>query len=225
MVMPRICDRHEQPPAAKEPCLMNTMIEDPIAYFGQWIPQRSDIQLELEIEAQKEQIPIVGPVVGHLLYLLARMKTARSIIELGSATGYSTLFLGQACRNHQGRVVSLEMNEALAQRARKNMTRAGLHHVVEVICADVLKTLPTLDGPVDMIFMDIEKADYLRMLPECHRLLGPGGLLVADNTGFKDADAFNQAIHRDPRWEIVNLWTFLPGHSPEHDGICIAVKA
>jgi predicted O-methyltransferase YrrM len=87
-----------------------------------------------------------------------------------------------------------------------------------------MEVLAAMDGQVDMIFMDIDKADYVRMLPDCNRLLTPGGLLVADNTGFKDADAFNRAIHADPRWEIVNLWAFLPGHSPEHDGICIAVK-
>jgi len=204
---------------------MNTMIESPLAYFRQWIPQRPDIFLTLETEAREEQIPIVGPVVGRLLYLLARMKNARNILELGTATGYSTLFLGEACRNQNGRVLSMEMSEALSRRARKNIQSAGLEHVVDVICADVLGTLPALDGPVDMIFMDIEKVDYLQALPECHRLLAPGGVLVVDNTGFKDADPFNRAIHEDSRFESLNLWAFLPDHSPEHDGICIAIKS
>jgi predicted O-methyltransferase YrrM len=203
---------------------MNTMITSPFDYFSQWLPQRPDILLHLETEAQEEQIPIVGPVVGRLLYLLARLKNARSILELGTATGYSTLFLADACRTQNGRVLSLEMNEALAQRARNNIQNAGLDHVVDVICADVLETLPTMEGPVDMIFMDIEKADYVRTLPDCHRLLAPGGLLVVDNTGFKDADPFNRAMHEDARFQSVNLWAFLPAHSPEQDGICIAIK-
>jgi predicted O-methyltransferase YrrM len=75
-----------------------------------------------------------------------------------------------------------------------------------------------------MIFMDIEKDDYRRALPMCADKLRADGLLVADNTGFQDAHAFNQAVYEDPDWELVNLWTFLPGHSPENDGLCIALK-
>jgi len=49
-------------------------------------------------------------------------------------------------------------------------------------------------------------------------------LLIADNTGFEDAHPFNQTIFEDSDWESVNLWTFLPGHSPENDGLCFALK-
>jgi predicted O-methyltransferase YrrM len=81
-----------------------------------------------------------------------------------------------------------------------------------------------MEAVVDLVFMDIEKADYIRALPHCHRLLKPGGLLVADNVGFKDADAFNRAIATDPRWTSASLFSFLPGHSPEMDGICLALR-
>ena len=81
-----------------------------------------------------------------------------------------------------------------------------------------------MDAVVDFVFMDIEKADYIRALPHCHRLLKPGGLLFADNVGFKDADAFNRAIVTDPGWTSASLFSFLPGHSPEMDGICLALR-
>jgi predicted O-methyltransferase YrrM len=81
-----------------------------------------------------------------------------------------------------------------------------------------------MKGPFDLIFMDIEKADYARALPECHRLLRRGGLLVADNVAFPDADAFNRAIFKDPGWQPVALFAFLPGHSPERDGLCLALR-
>ena len=112
----------------------------------------------------------------------------------------------------------------MARQARDNIAQAGLDGVIEVRCQDALDALTTIEHPVDMLFMDIEKQDYVRLLPEIEKIVRPNGLLMADNTGFKDAHRFNRAIHESSAWASVNLWAFLPGHSPEHDGICIAVK-
>jgi predicted O-methyltransferase YrrM len=81
-----------------------------------------------------------------------------------------------------------------------------------------------LTGPYDLIFMDINKEGYLPALADCHRLLRQGGLLVADNTGFQGAADFNQALLTDRRWRSVNLLALLPSHSPEKDGLALAVK-
>jgi predicted O-methyltransferase YrrM len=202
----------------------NPMVEDPLTYFQQWIPYRSELMHTLENEALAEQIPIVGPVVGKLLYIMARLHIARTIVELGTATGYSTLFLGQACLHTKGRIITFEMSPELAKRAHANIKQAGLDAVVQVRCENALAVLGDIKEPADMIFMDIEKEDYIHALPECTRLLRSGGLLFADNTGFRDAHTFNKAIHSDPAWDVVNIWSFLPGHSPNNDGICIALK-
>jgi len=106
----------------------------------------------------------------------------------------------------------------------ENIKKAGLEHLVDCRVGDALKELASLQGPFDLIFLDIEKADYIRVLPDCGRLLRDGGLLVADNTGFKDADDFNRAIMNDPRWRAVNLLALLPLHSPEQDGLCLALR-
>lgn len=203
---------------------MNPMVENAQDYFRQWLPNRSDLLIHLEKEAQQKEIPIVGPVVGRLLYLLARLINARKILELGGATGYSTIFLAEACRHNQGRVISLEMNEDLANQARANLAKAALSDFADIICDNALSAVETMTPPFDMAFLDIEKVDYATVLPSCERLLRPGGMLFADNTGFRDADRFNQAVHESGQWESVNLWSFLPGHSPENDGICIAMK-
>ncbi|MBM4274785.1 MAG: hypothetical protein FJ134_10060 [Deltaproteobacteria bacterium] len=79
-------------------------------------------------------------------------------------------------------------------------------------------------GPFDLIFLDIDKESYLPALTHCHRLLKTGGLLVADNTGFAGAADFNREIFGDSRWRTVHLFSFLPRHSPERDGISLAVK-
>jgi predicted O-methyltransferase YrrM len=203
---------------------MSNIVKEPEAYFRQLARKDDPLLRDLESEAEVENIPIVGPVVGELLFVLARTSGARSILELGTATGYSAIFLARACALNAGTLTTLERDPALAARARRNLERAGLAQHATVICDDALPRLSRVKGPFDLIFIDIEKADYARALPECHRLLRPGGVLVADNVAFPDADAFNRAIFKDPRWQPVALFAFLPGHSPERDGLCLALR-
>ena len=164
---------------------MAAMMPDLEGYFRSLVPLPDELLLALEKEASQEGIPIVGPVVGQMLFILARAMNARSILELGTATGYSAIFLGRACAAAGGRLTTLEIDPAMAARARRNLDRSGAGSAVEVVCADVITQLPRLQGPFDMIFMDIEKSDYARVLPECARLLRPAGLLVADNVAFE----------------------------------------
>jgi predicted O-methyltransferase YrrM len=115
----------------------------------------------------------VTPPQGALLELLGRAIGARRILEIGTLGGYSTIWLARA----GGHVVTLELDPAYAETARANL--AGLD--VEVITGPALDTLPTLDGPFDLIFIDADKrsnADYLR---HALRLSRPGTLIVADN--------------------------------------------
>ena len=130
---------------------MTGMISDPETYFRGLVPPRDDLLLELEQEAARESIPIVGPVVGQLLFILARATGAARILELGTATGYSGIFLGRAGAKNQGRVVTLEHDEALAARARANLARAGLSEVVEVRVGEALKLMAEMSGPFDLV--------------------------------------------------------------------------
>jgi predicted O-methyltransferase YrrM len=203
---------------------MSKIVNEPEAYFRGFSRKDDPLLRELELEAEREHIPIVGPVVGELLFILSRVCSARSILELGTATGYSTIFLARACALNDGAVTSLEHDPALAARARKNLGRAGLADQAKIVCGDAFAELSRMQGGFNLIFMDIDKADYSRALPECHRLLRPQGLLVADNVAFPDADPFNRAVFSDGGWRPVSLLAFLPGHSPERDGLCLALR-
>jgi caffeoyl-CoA O-methyltransferase len=203
---------------------MSAMIPDLEGYFRGLVPPGDAVLLELEKEANLESIPIVGPVVGELLFVLARATGAARILELGTATGYSGIFLGRACAEIDGRVLSLEFDEAMATRARANLARAGLAEVVEVKVGEALQLMAAMGETFDLIFLDIDKESYLPALSLCRRLLRAGGLLVADNTGFSGAADFNREILSHPAWRAVHLLSFLPRHSPEHDGLTLAVK-
>jgi predicted O-methyltransferase YrrM len=200
------------------------MIPDLENYFRGLVPHRAELLRRLEAEAEQEHIPIVGPVVGELLFILARVMGARRILELGTATGYSAIYLAQAVAPDLGQVITLEINPAMARRAQDNIASAGLSEQVEIKIGDARTLMATLADSVDLIFMDIDKVGYLPALPDCHRLLRPGGLLFVDNTGFEGAADFNQALLTDRRWRSVNLLSFLPEHSPEQDGLALAVK-
>ncbi len=203
---------------------MSEMIPNPEEYFRQFVPSGDSLLSELEAEAREEQIPIIGPLVGELLYILAAATKARRILELGTATGYSGIYLAKACEISDGKLVTLEKSPGLAKRAQVNFEKAGLAHRADIRIGDALDEMKMMKDSFDFIFLDIDKEYYLGVLGECQRLLRKGGLLVADNVGFKDADAFNRAISERREWRSVKLLSFLPFHSPEKDGLCLALR-
>ncbi len=203
---------------------MSNLIDNPEEYFGRFLPKRDQLLMELEEEARREQIPIVGPVVGELLYILARVTQARRILELGTATGYSTIFLARAFASPRGRLVTIDNDPDMAARAKINFHRAGLDQQIDMVVGDSQEKLSEMDEYFDLVFLDIDKEHYAAVLPHCRRLLKKGGLLIADNVGFKEADPFNRLISKSSEWRSVNLFAYLPLHSPEKDGLCLALR-
>jgi predicted O-methyltransferase YrrM len=121
---------------------------------------------------------------GKLLHLLARAQGARSILELGTLGGYSTIWLAQALPPG-GRLVTLEADPRHAEVARTNVARAGLAGVVELRLGPALDTLPELAaagyGPFDLVFIDADKPNNVNYLRWALRLTRPGSLIVVDN--------------------------------------------
>ena len=126
----------------------------------------------------------VSPTEGKLLHLLARTRGARTILEVGTLAGYSTIWLARALPPG-GRLVTLEAEPRHAEVARANVARAGLADVVEVRVGRATDTLPQLAaegrGPFDLVFIDADKAGYPEYLAWALRLTRPGSLIVADN--------------------------------------------
>jgi predicted O-methyltransferase YrrM len=140
----------------------------------------------------------VAPNQGKLLHLLARLAGATAILELGTLAGYSTIWLARAVpADGGGRVVSLEADPGHAAVARENVAAAGLDDRVEILIGDALDTLPGLDGPFDLVFLDADKQRNPEYLEHALRLTRPGGLIVADNV-VRDGELAN-AASEDPR--------------------------
>jgi predicted O-methyltransferase YrrM len=122
----------------------------------------------------------VSPLQGALLHVLARAVGARAILELGTLAGYSTIWLARALPAG-GRLVTLESEPAYAEVARANLERAGVAVVADVRVGAALDTLPQLDGPFDLIFLDADKRTNPEYLDWALRLSRTGTLIVADN--------------------------------------------
>ncbi len=122
----------------------------------------------------------VSPPQGKLLHLLARAIGARTILEFGTLGGYSTIWLARALPAG-GRLVTLEADPGYAQTARSNIERAGLGGLVDLRVGPALETLPHLDGPFDLIFIDADKRSNPEYLEWSLRLAREGTLIVADN--------------------------------------------
>jgi len=134
----------------------------------------------IEAVAPRQGLPIIGPKRGRFLDEVIETHRPAAILEVGTLVGYSAIRMGRHL-NDGGRITCVEIREDMASTARLNLAKAGLEGRVSVIVGDARKVLPTLEGRLDMVFLDAVKEDYLRYLKSIERLLHPGSVVVADN--------------------------------------------
>jgi predicted O-methyltransferase YrrM len=150
----------------------------------------------------------VAPNQGKLLHLLARLRGARTILELGTLAGYSTIWLARALPAG-GRLVTLEVDPHAAAVATRNLERAGVGDRVEVRVGPALETLPALEaegaGPFDLVFIDADKGRNPEYLEWALRLTAPGSVIVGDNV-VRDG-ALVEAGSDDPRVQGIRRFT------------------
>ena len=164
-----------------------TLVDDYID--GQLVPQDEALLAALADSAAAGLPAIaVSPSQGKFLNLMARLQGARSILEIGTLGGYSTIWLARALPDG-GRLVSLEVNPHHAAVARANLRRAGLDAIVTVRDGPALDTLPELAGqaPFDFIFVDADKPNNPSYFDWALALSRPGSVLVFDNVVRKGA--------------------------------------
>jgi caffeoyl-CoA O-methyltransferase len=179
-------------------------------------------------------IPIVDPQTGALLHTMVRAAGARRVLEIGTAIGYSGLWMATALPS-DGQLITLERDAARAATAREHFARAGVGERVAVIVGDATRYLHKISGPFDLIFQDGDKAQYEPMLDRLMQLLRSSGIIVTDNVlwsgevvpGFVESPqknpedtkaiaAYNQRLASDPHLDT----TFLS----VGDGVAISVK-
>jgi predicted O-methyltransferase YrrM len=157
---------------------------------------------------------------GRFLRVLVALRGARSILEIGGASGYSAIWLGLGARETGGRVVTIEYDAQRAREADANIRRAGLADVVRVVSGDAFKEIPRLTGTFDLVFLDAWKPDYKKFFDMVFPRLSAGGAFVAHNVVNKksEMEPFLAAIQKHP-----SLFTTIV--SPSSEGMSVSYKA
>jgi predicted O-methyltransferase YrrM len=156
---------------------------------------------------------------GRFLRVLVASRGAKSVLEIGAASGYSGIWLGLGARESRGHVVSIEYDAQRAKEAAANIQKAGLTDVVRVIHGDAFKEIPKVQGTFDLVFLDAWKPDYKRFFDIVYPRLDPGGLFLAHNVVNKAAEMepFLKAIQNHP-----GLFTSVV--SPGSEGMSVSYK-
>jgi predicted O-methyltransferase YrrM len=179
-------------------------------------------------------LPLVDAEVGALLRVLATAIGATRILEIGTAVGYSGIWLAGALPP-DGMLITIEMNEERAREARDNFARAGLADRVSVLVGDAQLKIAKVSGPFDLVFQDGDKRLYTPLLDRLVALLRPNGLLVTDNVLWDGevVPGFLETPKRDPvdtraiaeyNERIAAHRQLLSTIVPLRDGVSIAVK-
>ena len=189
---------------------------------------------QLEMDALKNQVPIIRRETQSLLKVLLRNKTPSRILEVGTAVGFSALLMStygpENCR-----ITTIENYDKRIPIARENFKKAGKEEQITLLEGDAREILKTLEEPFDFIFMDAAKGQYIHFLPDILRLLSRGGILISDNV-LQDGDIIEShfAVERRNRTIYKRMREYLSALKnsdvletsilPLGDGVALSVK-
>jgi len=171
-------------------------------------------------------LPHIEKEIGFFIYDYILTKNIKSILEIGTCLGYSTIFMGSAVKKNGGRILTIEKNDDLFWKAKSNIKKANLSKNVDMLCADACEVLPNLVKKYDLIFQDSQKSLYVEMLDTSINLLAKGGTIIADDTllyltnPYKNIKRsiydYNQVVFANPMLDSTII--------PIGDGITVSVK-
>ncbi|NOX37955.1 MAG: O-methyltransferase [Calditrichaeota bacterium] len=197
-------------------------------YLNQFAPLPHPVLAEMAEYAKTRDFPIVGPLVGRLLYLLIEYGHVHTILECGSGFGYSALWMALALPEN-GNITCIEYDAENIDRAKNYFDQAGMLHKVTFLKGNALDIVPTLSGTYDFIMNDVEKSQYPELLPLLISRLRVGGLLVTDNVLWKGevvsenregnaayVHQYNQMLYQEQ-----SLFTTI---IPLRDGLSLSIK-
>jgi predicted O-methyltransferase YrrM len=206
-------------------------ITDPAVekYFYDLLPERDAVLQEMEQQAKQRNIPIVGPAVARVFFQYAQLIKARRVFEMGSAIGYSTIWWARAV-GEGGEVFYTDGDQKNAAEARGYFRQARVENRIRVEVGDALELLSEQKPEFDIIFNDVDKEDYPRVLHLVKARLRRGGLFITDNVLWsgrvaqeKPEDETTRAIQEFNR-KLYAMQDFFTTILPLRDGISVSLK-
>lgn len=215
-----------------EPGILNPVVEK---YLESLISPRDRVLSDLERVAEENGVPIVGPLCGNILTMIATGCGAKNILEIGMAVGYSGILLARVAKKNSGKLTTIELDPKMIKIAKRSFSEADVSDCVEILQGNAKEIVPKIadkqSGRFDVVFLDVgDKSIYVDLLEPCVDSLRVGGYLIADNTlrsghvavpsdNARDANTmrkFNKLVYADRR--------FLPVLIPMRDGMTICLK-
>lgn len=157
-----------------------------------------------------------------MLRILAESAGAKRGLEVGSANGFGAINMGIAFERTGGHLYTLEIDPQSVKECRENLKKVGLENTVTCIEGDALKTLPTLEGKFDFVFIDAVKRDYLKYLKIIEPKLKPGAVIVGDNVirSARAMEDFLDYIQESPKYDTV----IIRASMEKNDGMSVSYK-
>lgn len=205
-----------------------------ITYINSLDKGNTEFLNQLERQALQTKVPIIRREMQSLLKVLLAIKQPDSILEVGTAVGFSTILMGEYGKK-DSHITTIEKYEKRIPIARENFKKAGMEGKITLLEGDALEIMGRLTEPFDFIFMDAAKGQYINFLPDCLRLLKVGGVLVSDNV-LQDGDIVesrfavtrrNRTIHsrmREYLYTLKNHEQLSTAILPLGDGVTISTR-
>ncbi len=177
----------------------------------------------LEEKAKEDRIPIIRKETQAFLRFLLSSRKVGSILEIGTATGFSAIFMAEYSGDDT-RITTIENYEKRIIEAEENIAASGLSHKIKLLKGDAKKLLPEIKDSFDFIFIDAAKAQYPYYLKEAKRLINPGGIIAADNC-LKDGDILESryAVERRDRTIHKRMREFLRDITSDPDLVSLVL--
>lgn len=194
----------------------------------------SELLSTIEKEALRDEVPIIRKETQSLLRYLVKAHRPEKILEVGTATGFSSILMWEAS-DKKVNITTIEKYEKRIPEARRNFERAGAQDSIKLLEGDALEILSSMQGEYPFIFMDAAKAQYINLLPDVTRLLASGGILITDNI-LKGGDILesryavtrrDRTIHtrvREYLYELTHSETYETVILNNGDGVSLSVK-
>ncbi len=173
----------------------------PAAPSSKSAAERKVLSVLDEMESAGKTYLSVGAVEGRMLRLLTETAGAKSVVEIGTSTGYSSLWICLALQSTGGKLTTFEIDPGRAALAREHFREAGVEQIATVVEGDAHQNIARMAAPVDIVFIDADKEGYLDYLDKLLPLVRPGGLILADNVDM--APEYVKAVSNNPELETL----------------------
>ena len=204
-------------------------------YLAKLLPERDSVLKDLERDAAKRNVPIIGPLVGNLISIILSSSKPQKALEIGTATGYSGIWIARSLVGGNKKLTTIELDPERIKEAKESFKRARVSKIVEIKKGDARALVPEIvrrkKGSFDLVFLDVgDKTLYVDLLSSCIDALKVGGFLIADNTlwggsvaatGDKSPETttirkFNELVFSEKRLDVAII--------PLRDGFTVARK-